>query len=223
MHLYLIRHAESENNAKAEQQRVEDPAITSRGERQALALANWLTTLRPNVVISSPFRRALQTAAPAVERLACSLEIWGDVFERGGCYRGWHAENYQGADGLGHAGIFQLTPTAILDPTLHPAGWWQCRPRERDEQTNQRAVAVKRRLEERFADREMRMVVITHAEFQRILLGQLLADFDIDVGRLGPICNAGVTHLEWRKATWQLRWFNAVTHLPTSLITDAKG
>lgn len=223
MHLYLIRHAESENNAKAEQQRVEDPAITSRGERQALALADWLTTLRPDVVISSPFRRALQTAAPVMQRLDCSLEIWGDVFERGGCYRGWHADNYQGADGLGHAEILQLAPTAILDPTLAPTGWWQCRPRERDEQTSERAAAVRRRLEERLADQEMRMVLITHAEFQRILLGQLLSGLNIDVERLGAICNAGVTHLELRNAAWQLRWFNAVTHLPTKLITDAKG
>ncbi|XZE53640.1 histidine phosphatase family protein [Planctomycetaceae bacterium SH139] len=223
MHLYLIRHAESENNAKAEQQRVEDPAITSRGKRQASALADWLTTLRPDVVISSPFRRALQTAVPAMQRLDCSLEIWGDVFERGGCYRGWHAENYQGAEGLGHAEILQLTPTAILDPTLAPTGWWQCRPRERDKQASERAVAVKRRLEERLADREMRMVLITHAEFQRILLEQLLSEFGIDVASLGPICNAGVTHLKLQNAAWQLHWFNAVTHLPTELITDAKG
>ncbi len=61
MRLLLIRHAQSANNALPEHLRVEDPALTALGHRQAQALAVWLSTCSVNVLVASPFRRALET------------------------------------------------------------------------------------------------------------------------------------------------------------------
>lgn len=64
--VWLVRHAQSENNAASEAERQPDPALTALGHWQATALAEYLresgeTFARRSV---SAFRRALQTAAP---------------------------------------------------------------------------------------------------------------------------------------------------------------
>ena len=40
MRLFLIRHAQSENNAKPDHLRIEDPGLTELGQRPTLDLAN---------------------------------------------------------------------------------------------------------------------------------------------------------------------------------------
>jgi 2,3-bisphosphoglycerate-dependent phosphoglycerate mutase len=52
MQLYLIRHAESTNNAKPPRQRVEDPPITELGESQATHLAKWTSTTEIDTLIT---------------------------------------------------------------------------------------------------------------------------------------------------------------------------
>ncbi|WP_164102994.1 histidine phosphatase family protein [Candidatus Laterigemmans baculatus] len=228
MHLYLIRHAESENNARAEHERVEDPAITPRGVRQAEQLAAWLANFEFDLLLTSPFRRALQTAQPIATQSRRAVQVWCDIYERGGCYRGWNDENYAGAAGLGREGILELIPEAIVEDSITSAGWWGAMPRESDEQTIARAAAVRRKLEQQFGDRPHRVAAIIHAEFQRLLMIELLGT-SVDLGHLGPICNAGVTHLTYHadaehgRGQWRLEWFNAVTHLSSDLITSAKG
>ena len=220
MHLFLIRHAESENNARPEHQRVEDPAITPRGVRQAESLADWLDTLKPDLLACSPFRRALQTTQPAAHRLGTKIEVWSDVFERGGCYKGWNASNKRGMRGLGHAGILELIPHAEIESEVHPDGWWQHDTPEADAKAAERARTVKSKLESRLAATPQRLALVTHADFLRLLLGHILDQNGIQTDCLGPICNAGITHLEFTSAGWQLHWFNAVTHLPYELITS---
>lgn len=223
MHLYLIRHAESENNARPENQRVEDPSITDRGAKQAASLAEWLETHPTDLLVTSPFRRALQTAAPVALRSKSSIEVWCDIYERGGCYSGWQDRDMRGAAGLSQDGILNLLPNALFDQQIASEGWWGGRPREQDDETRLRAIAVKKKIEQRFVPQSARIALITHAEFQRILLAQLLDFQNVDVTRLGPICNAGITYLTFQNSEWKLQWFNAVTHIPSELITGAKG
>lgn len=223
MHLYLIRHAESENNARPEYERVEDPAITPRGIEQAEYLGRWLRTLSPQVLVSSPFRRALQTTFPASVDFVGSLEVWSDIFERGGCYRGWNDENSEGAEGMRLDEILGILPNANTELQCRESGWWRGRPPEKDDETRVRAASVRAKIEQRLDAPGTKLVVVTHAEFQRMLLGELLQHSGIDVGHLGPICNAGITYLQREANRWKLHWFNAVTHLPPTLITGAKG
>jgi broad specificity phosphatase PhoE len=225
VHLYLIRHAESENNVNPEHLRVEDPAITERGQLQAKCLANWLSAFeQPPLVLSSPFRRALQTtAAISKPTNLLDVEVWCDVYERGGCYRGWTEDNIQGANGLGQSAVLELLPSATLEAELTADGWWLGRPREEDGSTHERARSVVRKLEQRFGMTETHVAIVTHAEFERILLGKLLSATNTDVDSLGPICNVGITYLSFAKERWTLQWFNSVTHMPHHLITGAKG
>lgn len=231
MQLYLIRHAESENNARPNHERVEDPHLTELGQSQAEALANWLVTLAPERIVTSPFRRALQTAAPTLQRLdgqaagdsgdgASEVHIWDEIFERGGCFAGWDDANSRGMPGLGHEGILRILPTAKIVDSLHPEGWWQGRPREQNAEAVARAARVRARLEEELGARPTRWAVISHADFMRLLLHELLGDRGVAVESLGPIYNASITRLHWHGTHWEMHWFNAVTHLPAELIVD---
>ena len=88
MQLYLIRHAESENNAKPERLRVEDPPISSLGRQQAKCLGQWVRTLSVDILITSPFLRTLETTREVVNGATHHVHVWHDLFEQGGCYRG---------------------------------------------------------------------------------------------------------------------------------------
>jgi broad specificity phosphatase PhoE len=65
--LWLIRHAESEGNAGAAASDFAAMGLTPPGQAQAERLATVLPA-RPDRVITSPYRRAVLTAAPALAR-----------------------------------------------------------------------------------------------------------------------------------------------------------
>jgi probable phosphoglycerate mutase len=72
MELILIRHAEPERIASGEGgPGPVDPALTERGHDQAARLAAWFAGDAIDAVISSPLRRAVDTAAP----LAAALQL----------------------------------------------------------------------------------------------------------------------------------------------------
>ena len=94
--VYLIRHAESENNAKPPYERVCDPGLTRRGHIQAEHLANWLRGVPLDRLITSPFRRTLETTRHLLREKAVPVEIWHNVFENGGCYHGPRRIDFRG-------------------------------------------------------------------------------------------------------------------------------
>ena len=71
MELLLIRHAEPVRIASGEVEGPADPGLTERGAEQAQRLAAWLAAEPIDVVVTSPLRRARETAAP----LAVALGI----------------------------------------------------------------------------------------------------------------------------------------------------
>lgn len=58
-----------------------DIDLTSRGERQAAALAGWVTAQAFDAVVASPVRRALETARPSAAALGQELEVVEDLRE----------------------------------------------------------------------------------------------------------------------------------------------
>lgn len=73
----LIKHAQSFNHSGlSTQESYRDVRLTPRGNAQAKELAQQIKTC-PNVIISSPFARALATAEPLHEKYPSALlEIW---------------------------------------------------------------------------------------------------------------------------------------------------
>ena len=93
MHLLLIRHGQSTNNALANQGgnayttgRLPDPELTELGHRQAHALADWIPGVdpRPTHIYCSPMSRTLQTAAPLADALDLPIGVKSLLHERPG-------------------------------------------------------------------------------------------------------------------------------------------
>ena len=76
----LVRHADSVVPTPG---RPDDPdrGLTSRGVRQADELAASLISHNPGAFVSSPYRRAMQTIAPAARVLGADIEVDSDLRE----------------------------------------------------------------------------------------------------------------------------------------------
>ncbi|WP_430453185.1 histidine phosphatase family protein [Rhodopirellula europaea] len=245
MQLLLVRHAESENNAKPVHNRVCDPSITARGRLQADCLGKWMSGLAIDQLITSPFLRTLETTRSILQHAHAPprrypVSVWHDVFENGGCYHGHHEKNFAGAPGLNQSAIqsfFQEIaaqfpdrdpPPLTLDPEIDESGWWGGKDRELPEEMQARSLAVIKRFEQTFAqqpdeeilgDREDPVVVlIAHADFLREMLSQMLAG-RVAMDAIGPIPNTSITSLQWSTMGWKLTSLNSVTHLPPRLVT----
>ena len=121
MRLYLIRHAESQNNALPESQRVEDPGITELGYRQARHLAERVSGLGLTKLFTSPFLRTLQTTSPIYEATRLTPNVRVALHEEGGCYSGYTPENMAGRPGMGRSDIEREFPGFIVSAGI--GGW----------------------------------------------------------------------------------------------------
>ena len=75
MDLLLVRHAEPVTIVAGEVEGPADPPLTPEGVDQARRLAAWLAHEHVDVIVSSPQRRAFETAEPVSEALGLQLEV----------------------------------------------------------------------------------------------------------------------------------------------------
>jgi 2,3-bisphosphoglycerate-dependent phosphoglycerate mutase len=222
MQLYLIRHAESQNNTRPVHNRVEDPLITSVGHLQAEHLAGWMKSLRFDHLVTSPFKRTLQTTRYVSDVTDHTVEVWHDVFERGGCFQGFGPDAKQGAPGLGRTGVIDHFPNdrCVADETISEQGWWFGKQRETEQEHSVRVASVIERIDQTYAETELVVAMVVHAQFLRELLHQMVPT--ANAPQLGFIKNCSITKLNNADNQWQLDWFNSITHMPAKLITGSE-
>ena len=80
MELLWVRHGEPERIAPGTGVRA-DPELTARGREQAQRLADWLAFEPVDVVVSSPLRRAVETATPIAASCGVEIEIVHGLIE----------------------------------------------------------------------------------------------------------------------------------------------
>jgi probable phosphoglycerate mutase len=80
MEIVWIRHGEPERIAPGSGVAA-DPRLTPAGREQARRLAEWLAAEEIEVVLSSPLRRAIDTATPVAEALGVELETFEGIVE----------------------------------------------------------------------------------------------------------------------------------------------
>lgn len=212
MNVYLIRHAQSLNNALPEHKRVEDPGLTELGIQQAQQLAQWIVQLKLTRLYVSPFLRTLQTAEPVAQATGLIPEVRIDIHEVGGCYGGY-GHRATGRPGMNRAEIQTQFPTYQVHQDLPHDGWWGCRPREDEEQATKRAVQVLHWIQTHYGASEHRVGIITHADFKTSLLA-LFHPLGIDT----PY-NTSVTTLAVDRNTVTLVDYNGVRHLDHKQLT----
>ena len=138
-----------------------DIDLTPRGRAQARQLAAWSLRERPDVIVSSPVRRARETAAPAAEALGQDVLVLDGLREVDfGLAEGRTIEELIDID-AGMVSRFRA------DPQAHPFPG-----SEKPEAAAERAAEALRGLAERFPDR--RVLVVAHNTLLRLALCRLL-------------------------------------------------
>lgn len=218
MRLFLIRHAQSANNALPEHQRVEDPTLTELGHEQAAALGQWLATASLDRVVTSPFRRSLETASYIHRATGLVPDIWTELHEQGGCYAGWEPHAYEGRPGMSHEAISAEFPDWPICPLIDHTGWWKSRPYETVEQARERARSLIDRTRDAFATSEESVAYVIHADFKRLLLEELFSSSLVNLNDWpSGIYNTAVTCVELTPYSIHLDQYNSTGHLPFAM------
>ena len=248
MRLYIIRHAQSENNALWARTgnsdgRSPDPLLTQAGRQQARHLADYLAHSgsaagtdywdvldRRGVAIShlytSLMQRSVLTGTAVAQALNLPLNAWPDLHEVGGIYRNVpDGDERVGLPGPNRAIFESEYPRLLLPDDLGDEGWWN-RPYESRQQTRQRARRVADDLFDRHGGSDDHVALVTHGAFGHVLLSALLGrreaeDDSPDPRRLWLLMNnTGITRLDYTSRYATLLYLNRLDHLPQALITD---
>jgi 2,3-bisphosphoglycerate-dependent phosphoglycerate mutase len=245
VHLYFIRHAQSENNLLWAQTgsfegRDEDPNITPVGRQQAQALARFLREqgeqdgglealmmdYNPQDVrgfglthlYCSLMIRAIETGRVVARALNLPLVAWPGVHETGGIHlRDPGTGEHLGLPGRGRSFFEAHYPELELPDSVGEEGWWN-RPFEEYEQRRGRAQRFLDELAERHGGTEDRVAVISHGGFYNHVMRCLLR-MPEDYGRWFSMNNTAITRIDFDVDTTWIHYTNRCDFLPAELIT----
>ncbi len=235
MILYIIRHAQSTNNALADEtNRVCDPELTALGQHQAELLALHLANgvahglQRGRVLPSdragygiarlfvSPMRRALQTAQPVARALGLAPEVWVALHEHGGVFLDHGPEiGIVGYPGLTRAEMQGQFPGYLLPDGVGERGWWTG-GREERAGCDARAARVAATLRG-LAAGDACVALISHGDLIDALLKALLQPalrcYFIQM-------NTAISRLELHPDGFvEMGYLNRADHLPPEMMT----
>ena len=213
MELYLIRHGQSQNNARPEKLREEDPSLTEDGRRQADHLAEWIHHLRLTRLITSPFLRTLETTAHLCKRLDLIPEVRVDLHELGGCVAGPRIRALKGRPGMTRSQIEDRYPGIKVATDIDEQGWWRCKPYEAYSLARRRAALLLRRTRDEFGQSSERVAYVTHADIEVVFLEQF-HDEPLECPWHTSVSRIAISPRETRLAD-----YNLVEHLPAELMT----
>jgi broad specificity phosphatase PhoE len=91
-HLVLVRHGETVHNAAGIAQGWNDSALSDRGARQVLAMAERIARMRLTALFSSPLSRALATARAIADATGLEIRTLPDLREMN--YGGWEGKSF---------------------------------------------------------------------------------------------------------------------------------
>ncbi|MEZ4860305.1 MAG: histidine phosphatase family protein [Caldilineaceae bacterium] len=246
MKLFLIRHAQSTNNALAENpvnleeytaSREAEPPLTEIGLRQAQLLADYLAATqasdgtqdpKPHVdegysftqLYCSPMLRTLQTAWPISQAMGLQPEVWIDIHEHGGIFSGDpKTDSVVMAYGLTRQQMAEQFPRYRLPETLATRGWWRGGYEEMEE-CYARAQRVADTLRTWAPERsEARIAFVSHGTFLDALIKALLGH-DFASQLYYTHYNTAITRIDFTpRGFLLLRYLNRIEHLPATLIT----
>lgn len=197
MQLYLLRHAQSENNARwdsnpGEIHRYSDIPLTELGREQACLTAEHLAQVNPHSrvnkfngdnrrgfgithIYSSLMLRAAETAHIVAEKL--DLPVYGrtDLHEWGGIYEtSADGETRTGLPGPDRAYFAEYYPRLILPDDFIETGWWDSRPHEPHTDVPARALRVLKFIRKMHLHTDDHVLIVAHGGFFNMFLGTFL-------------------------------------------------
>jgi len=119
MRFFLVRHGETAENLQMRYLGTRDEPLTEKGRRQARQVGAVLSELPVGVIISSPMRRAAETAASIQD--ACGVELRLDPRLAEGSFGSWEGRTRDEVLKLGGHDAAQLARWES-DPSCSPPG-----------------------------------------------------------------------------------------------------
>jgi len=214
MELYLIRHAQSENNARPTALRVEDPGLTSVGHKQAELLGQWVCGLSLTHVYTSAFLRTLLTSSYIYRSTGIAPQVRAELHEVGGCVAGNTPGQMTGRPGMNRPQVEQQFPGYEFPDDLPEEGWWRSQPYEPHENALLRARNLLQRTLDEFAGTNARIAYVMHADFKSLFIEQF------HTGLLDTPWNTSVSHLRLNDNALLVERYNLVEHLSEDLLTS---
>lgn len=195
MRVYVVRHAQSANNALSvpslmNPDRDSDPTLTETGFKQAAALGKFVGERFGDGAVAdgsipgkhqikkllvSPMRRCMLTATPMSAKLGVPITVRADMHEHGGCFDGSPGSvgGVVGRPGLTKAQLEREFPGCVV-PVELIKGWWSeqsgC---ETVPQAQARVLQVKQWLWEMadgWKEKDGAVCLVVHGMFIDILL-----------------------------------------------------
>ncbi|HTW97132.1 MAG TPA: histidine phosphatase family protein [Acidimicrobiales bacterium] len=149
--IVLVRHGRTELNAAGRLRGRLDPDLDDTGRHEARSLASWLAASPVSRVVSSPLRRAVETATPIASRHDLQVDLDCRLIDR----------DYAGFAGTPRGEVLSEWGSLENAPNVEPLGEVYLRARHALDETAEQ-------LEQGCA------VVVAHDAVNRALLAQLL-------------------------------------------------
>jgi 2,3-bisphosphoglycerate-dependent phosphoglycerate mutase len=246
MELYIIRHAQSTNNAAevlTPGERVNDPPLTELGHQQAAALAKHLCDgFNPEGIndalyaldasarqmrgfhltklYCSPMYRSLQTTKYIADATGLIPHVWRDIHEHGGMYLEYPDERgIVGFPGRTRAEILSEFPTYVLTDEITDMGWWTG-ALESIHQAQARALLVADDLRHQAQESpDERIAIVSHGTFVNQLIKALLNQLP-SRGQWFHHLNTAITRVDFiPERGLAVQYVNRVDHLSPELIS----
>jgi 2,3-bisphosphoglycerate-dependent phosphoglycerate mutase len=214
--------------------RVEDPALTEIGRKQARLAARLLSSdgnesenikygtnlhgFHLTHLYTSLMLRAVETGYIIAKHTNVPLTAWTDLHECGGIYvEDTLTGERISRPGKGREFFERRFPNIILPSDLNHDGWWKG-PFEEREQRQQRARRVVQELMSRHGGTRDKIGLITHGDFYNHLLLQIL-DAAGSEGHWFTLNNTGISRVDFHKKYINIVYLNRIDFLPEELIT----
>ena len=246
MKLYLVRHAQSENNviwngSDHVEGRSSDPEITDAGHQQAEHLAQHLahpegeprqhpfnqvktTNFGLTHIYCSLMTRSMLTASYIARACDIQLQALPDIFEKHGIYEIDDEGNRQGLPGPGLSYFTDRFPAADLPEGLSGNGWWD-RPAETQDEFQIRIRSVAEDIRSKHAHTDDCVAMVVHGDFMDQFINELMVvprhdhNYRNDWVANWTFHNTSISRIDFIGDSHSVIYLNRIDHLPAELIT----
>ena len=247
MHLYLLRHAQSESTARWQKNPGEsfhypDPHLTATGRKQAQAAARALARstreqqtnphdpwnrsgFNITHIYTSLMNRAVETANTIASKLDLPMLGRTDLHEWGGIYE-WDLEKDErvGLPGNNRAFFEENYPRLVLPPDFNDDGWWS-RPHEPSTEVTARSRRVLDSLIGRHRNTSDRVLMVSHGGFLNHFITTLVnlpaeqTQRNLDDNVWFVLNNTGIPRVDIGPIFTGVVYHNRTDHLSAKLVT----
>jgi broad specificity phosphatase PhoE len=197
---FIVRHGETAENVQMRYVGTSDEPLTDNGRRQVQMVADALAQIPAGIVVSSPLRRAADTAS-GIQRV-CPVELRIDWRLAEGSFGSWEGRTRNEVLALGGQDAALLARWES-DPSYSPPGG------ESIENIQKRVVSLVEELTDEFPGNSV--VLVSHVGPIKALLAAVL-DISLTATRRLFLDPATISVVEWGEHPL-LRLFNSHAHL----------